>query len=89
MIKLLEIQDEIEAMFLKEILEEREIPFKLQSLSDRAYGTLWQHQYGCWGYLWASERYQSLILSLVQELRQPQDEIADSASDSTGVGTDY
>jgi len=68
-VKILMLQNEIEAMLLDEILTEKEIPHLIRSYHDSAYDGLWQSQSG-WGHLEASEEFREEILKTYSEMSQ-------------------
>ena len=60
-VKILLFKNEIEAMLLDEILNEKQIPHLIRSYHDSAYDGLWQYQSG-WGHLEAPGQYKEEIL---------------------------
>lgn len=64
--KILSLSSEIEAMRIKEILDNHEVPHLIRSFYDSAYDGIFQHQYG-WGVLEADESDEERILSLVND----------------------
>jgi hypothetical protein len=64
--KIISISSEIEAMRVKEILDNNQIPHLIRSFHDSAYDGLFQHQYG-WGVLEADEAHEERILELLKE----------------------
>ena len=62
--KIISLSSEIEAMRIKEILDNNGIPHVIRSYHDSAYDGLFQHQLG-WGVLEADETYEKRILELV------------------------
>lgn len=64
--KILSLSSEIEAIRIKEILDNHEIPHLIRSFYDSAYDGIFQHQYG-WGVLEADESDEERILSLVND----------------------
>ena len=65
--KILSISSEIEALRIKEILDNNNIPHLIRSFYDSAYDGLFQNQYG-WGVLEADESDEARILELVKDL---------------------
>jgi len=65
--RILLLNSEIEALRIKDILDNIEIPHVIRSFSDTAYDGLFQNQYG-WGVLEANEAYKARILELVKGL---------------------
>jgi len=65
--RILLLNSEIEALRIKDILDNIEIPHVIRSFSDKAYDVLFQNQYG-WGVLEANEAYKARILELVKGL---------------------
>lgn len=66
-VKILVLNNEIEAKILDEILTEKGIPHLIRSYHDSAYDGLWQVQAG-WGHIEASEDDKKQIVSIYQEL---------------------
>ncbi len=62
-VKILILQNEIEAMLLDEILTEKEIPHLIRSYHDSAYDGLWQSQ-TVWGHVDAPEEYREVITEI-------------------------
>lgn len=60
-VKILVLENEIEANLLDGLLKEREIPHVIRSYHDSAYDGLWQYHSG-WGQLDAPEAYRDEIL---------------------------
>jgi len=68
-IKILVFRNEIEALFIDEILTERQIPHLIRSYHDSAYDGLWQLQSG-WGHIEAPEEYRDEILTIFDQMSQ-------------------
>ena len=66
-VKILTLNNEIEANLLTEILTERNIPHIIRSYHDSAYDGLWQTS-SCWGQLEAMEKDRKEILNIYQEM---------------------
>jgi len=66
-IKILVLENEIEANLLDGLLKEREIPHVIRSYHDSAYDGLWQYHSG-WGQLDAPEEYRDEILMIYNEM---------------------
>jgi len=66
--KILELNSEIEAIRIKEILDESGIPCMIRTFHDSAYDGLFQNQLG-WGVLEADEALEEKILNLLKENR--------------------
>ena len=66
-IKILVLENEIEANLLDGLLKEREIPHVIRSYHDSAYDGLWQYHSG-WGQLDAPEEYRDEILMIYSEM---------------------
>jgi len=66
-VKILVLNNELEAKLLSEILTEREIPHILKSYHDSAYDGLWQTP-SCWGQLEAMEKDREEILKIYREM---------------------
>lgn len=65
--KILDLSSEIEAIRIREILDENNIPHLIRSFHDTAYDGLFQHQYG-WGVLEADEADEERIRALLKAL---------------------
>ena len=66
-VKILVLENEIEANLLDGLLKEREIPHMIRSYHDSAYDGLWQYHSG-WGQLDAPEEYRDEILMIYSEM---------------------
>ena len=66
-VKILVLENEIEANLLDGLLKEREIPHVIRSYHDSAYDGLWQYHSG-WGQLDAPEEYRDEILMIYREM---------------------
>jgi hypothetical protein len=66
--KIAVLENQIEAQYLREILDHREIPHFLRSYHDSAYDGLFQMQKG-WGVVNAPEEFRDAILEIIQEIR--------------------
>jgi len=62
-VKILVLENEIEANLLDGLLKEREIPHVIRSYHDSAYDGLWQYHSG-WGQVDAPEEYKDEILMI-------------------------
>ncbi|HOY30642.1 MAG TPA: hypothetical protein PKW80_02070 [Bacteroidales bacterium] len=65
--KILTLNNEFEAMRIKEILDINEIPNMIRSFHDTAYDGVFQSQFG-WGVLEADEKDEARILELLKEI---------------------
>ena len=65
--KILDLNNEFEAERLKEILDEKNIPFGIVPVSDSAFGTIEILENG-WGYLEAPPRFKNEILEIYAEI---------------------
>ena len=61
--KILELENQIEAKLMEEILTDKDIPFIIRSYHDSAYDGLWQMQSG-WGHIEAPPKYKEEILKV-------------------------
>jgi hypothetical protein len=68
-VKILMFKNEIEAMLLDEILNEKQIPHLIRSYHDSAYDGLWQLQTG-WGHIEAPEEYSDEILQTYNHMSE-------------------
>ncbi len=66
-VKILVLNNEIEAKLLSEILKEKDIPHLIRSYYDSAYDGLWQMQSG-WGHLEAPSEFKEEILKIYEEI---------------------
>lgn len=66
--KVADLNHEIEAQIMEDILNDRQIPHILKSLHSGAYGDLFQLQRG-WGAISAPEQYHSTIHEILADLR--------------------
>ena len=64
--KIRNLSNEIEALRIREILDENGISHNITSFHDSVYDGLWQNQYG-WGVLEADEADEAKILALLKE----------------------
>ena len=71
-VKILVLNNEIEAKLLSEILKDRNIPHLIRSYHDSVYDGLWQIQSG-WGHIEAPQEYKEQILSIYNELSKYQE----------------
>ena len=67
--KICDLNSQVEAMTLKAALEQREIPFMVQSHEDSAYDGLFQLGRG-WGHIEAPTEYADEIRSVLNEIRE-------------------
>ncbi|HQI69826.1 MAG TPA: hypothetical protein PLT47_03700 [Bacteroidales bacterium] len=65
--KILTLNNEFEAVRIKEILDVNEIPNIIRSFHDSAYDGVFQNQFG-WGVLEADEKDETRILELLKEI---------------------
>ena len=66
-VKILTLDNEIEAKLLNDILSERNIPHVIRSYHDSAYDGLFQSHAG-WGHIEAPEEYRDQIQSIYREM---------------------
>ncbi len=66
-VKILVLNDEIEAMLIDGLLNEKEIPHLIRSYHDSVMDGLWQMQSG-WGHIEAPEEYKEEILKTYNEM---------------------
>lgn len=66
-VKILVLENEIEANLLDGLLKEREIPHVIRSYHDSAYDGLWQYHSG-WGQIDAPEEFKDEILMIYSEM---------------------
>jgi len=66
-VRVLTLNNQIEAKFLEVVLKEKNIPYLIKSYHDSAYDGVFQHQLG-WGYVAAPENYKEEILEIYKEI---------------------
>ena len=74
--KIMILENEIEAGLLDSVLNERNIPHRIQSYHDSAYDGIYQAQKG-WGVVLAPPEYEEEIQSIYEDL--PLEESAETA----------
>ena len=67
-IKIVILENSIEAQLIGSILDQREIPHRVRSYHDTAYDGLFQVQKG-WGKLYAPQEFKKEILQVIEEVR--------------------
>ena len=67
-IKIIILENAIEAQLIGSILDQRNIPHRVRSYHDTAYDGLFQFQKG-WGRLYAPQSYRQVILEVVEDVR--------------------
>ncbi len=77
------IATQLEAKFLEEVLQDKDIPHVFISYHDSAFNGLYQMQHG-WGHVEVPKEYVELVKALYEELRrsspqQEQEELDDSS----------
>ena len=80
-IKIVTLENEIEAGLLDSILTERDVPHLMRSYYDTAYDGLFQTQKG-WGYVSAPEGYREEIMEILADLRKEANAFEDSSPDA-------
>lgn len=70
-IKIIVLENGIEAQLIGSILDERGIPHRVRSYHDTAYDGLFQVQKG-WGKLYAPRHFKKEILQVIEEVRSNQ-----------------
>ena len=70
-IKIVVLENGIEAQLIGSILDQRDIPHRSRSYHDTAYDGLFQVQKG-WGKLYAPRHYKKEILQIIAEVRSNQ-----------------
>jgi hypothetical protein len=68
-VKIVILENEIEAGLLHSVLSERNIPHMMRSYHDTAYDGLFQTQKG-WGFVSAPAHHQDEIIQIVNDLRK-------------------
>ena len=72
-IKVVTLENEIEARLIASILTEREIPHLMRSYFDTAFDGLYQSQKG-WGHVSAPETCKEEILEIIADIRKAAEE---------------
>jgi len=67
-IKIVILENAIEAQLIGSILDQHNIPHRVRSYHDTAYDGLFQFQKG-WGKLYAPQSYRQEILAVVEDVR--------------------
>lgn len=67
-IRVLILENEIEAGLMDELLKEKEIPHIIQSYHDMAYDGIFQHHMG-WGHIEAEEKYSKDIIEIYNSIK--------------------
>lgn len=71
-VKIVVLENEIEAGLLHSVLEDQSIPHVMHSYYDTAYDGLFQAQKG-WGYISAPTQYRDLIIRTLSDMRKGPD----------------
>ncbi|MTI65806.1 MAG: hypothetical protein FH753_04310 [Firmicutes bacterium] len=69
LIKILILENEVEANLLDEILKDKNIPHIIKSYHDLAYDGIFQTQKG-WGHVEALDKYKKEILEIYNDIKQ-------------------
>lgn len=69
-IKILTLENEIEAQLLSSLLEQNNIPHMIRNYHDLALDGLWQTQ-SAWGHVEAPEQYSDEIQRIYNEMSRP------------------
>lgn len=69
-VKILSLENEIEAQLLSSLLEQNNIPHIIRNYHDLALDGLWQTQ-SSWGHVEAPEQYGDEILRIYNEMSSP------------------
>jgi hypothetical protein len=75
-IKIVVLENGIEAQLIGSILDQRGIPFRIRSYHDTAYDGLFQFQKG-WGKLLAPQSHRQEILAVVEDIRSTYNQTTD------------
>lgn len=70
--KIVVLENEFEAGLMEDILNERDIPFVIQSYVDGPYDGIWKSQKG-WGHIEADPEYKEEILEVYEEIQNQND----------------
>ena len=73
-IKIVVLENGIEAQLIGSILDQRDIPYRIRSYHDTAYDGLFQFQKG-WGKLLAPQSHRQEILAVVEDVRSTYDQM--------------
>ena len=75
-IKIVVLENGIEAQLISSILDQRDIPHRIRSYHDTAYDGLFQFQKG-WGKLLAPQTHREEILAVIEDIRSTDDQTTD------------
>jgi len=75
---IIELNNELEAQLMDQLLNDRNIPHMLRTYHDSAYDGVFQQ--ATWGHIEAPASYKDVIVSLLAELRTPPAEEANDES---------
>jgi hypothetical protein len=78
--KIAVLENDVEAMCLKEELESQGIPHLIQSKYDLAYDGLFQFSSG-WGHIEAPRQHREAILQILEEIRRGTDRPSDETDE--------
>ena len=67
--KIVVLENEMEAQIMKSILEEKDIPYVIQSYFDKAYDGIFTVQKG-WGHIEAESKYEERIISIYKQIQE-------------------
>ena len=67
-VKISVLENTIEAQLIEAVLQEQNIPHRIQSFHDTAYDGLFQLQKG-WGAVWAPASYKETIIEILDNVR--------------------
>ena len=76
--QIVELENELEAQLMDQLLTERNIPHMMRSYHDSAYDGVFQQ--ASWGNIEAPAGYRDIILTLLEEIRAQPAEEADGDS---------
>lgn len=74
-VKILDLENEMDAILLDGLLTEKGIPHLIRSYHDSAMDGLWQHQSG-WGHLEAPEKFREEIIRIYEGMSANQEPTA-------------
>jgi len=75
-----ELTNEFEADILRDCLTDLGIDFRIQSLDDPAFGSVFQFFHGRWGNVWAAKEDKEQIEQLLKQIRNDAEVISEEAA---------
>ena len=82
-ITITDLENELEAQILDEVLNEHQIPHLIKRYGDSAYGNVLEFGKG-WGFIRAHEKDKETILAILEDIRCPNNYTNDAAAEAMG-----